>query len=68
MSSTAAFVTRSGCSTASRHVTRRAAIVPDDGEAVEAEGAHHLDLVERHRALRVVGVWFSPSAGVLLSP
>ena len=33
-----------------------AAIVADDGELVEAETLHHLDLVERHRALRVVDV------------
>jgi len=33
-----------------------AAIVPDHGELVEAEALHDLDLVERHRPLRVVGV------------
>ena len=33
-----------------------AAIVADDGELVEAEALHDLDLIERHRALRVVGV------------
>ena len=33
-----------------------AAIVADDGELVEAETLHHFDLIERHRALRVVGV------------
>ena len=33
-----------------------AAIVPDHRELVEAEALHDLDLVERHRALRVVRV------------
>ena len=31
-----------------------AAVVADDRELVEAEVLHHLDLIERHRALRVV--------------
>ena len=41
-----------------RHPVRdaSAAIVADDGELVEAEVLHHLDLIEGHRALRVVGV------------
>ena len=41
-----------------RHAMRdaSAAIVADDGKLVEAEVLHHFDLVERHRALRVVGV------------
>jgi hypothetical protein len=30
-----------------------AAVVAGDGEALEAELAHHLDLVARHRPLRV---------------
>ena len=33
-----------------------AAIVSDDREPVEAEMLHHLDLIEGHRSLRVVGV------------
>jgi len=35
------------------------AIVTDHGEPIEAERAHHLDLVEGHRALRVAGVVFA---------
>ena len=34
----------------------RAAVVADDRKALEAERAHHLDLILRHRALRVVRV------------
>ena len=33
-----------------------AAIVAHDGKPVEAEMLHHLDLVERHRPLGIVGV------------
>jgi hypothetical protein len=33
--------------------------VADNGELLEAEVLHHLDLVERHRALGVVGVILS---------
>ena len=41
-----------------RHAVRDApaAIVADDRKPVEAEMLHHFDLVERHRALRVVGM------------
>ncbi len=35
----------------------RAAIVRDDGEAIEAERFHHRDLVRRHRALGVIPVF-----------
>ena len=41
----------------------RAAIVADDRESVEAERAHDLDLIHRHRALRVIAWWFSPLRG-----
>ena len=44
-----------------------AAIVPDDVEAIEAERAHHLNHVERHRALgvrKMIGI----VGGLLLSP
>ena len=34
----------------------RAAIVADDGEAIETEVLHHFDLIQRHGALRVIGV------------
>src|SRR5687768_1880806 len=41
-----------------RHSMRdaRAAVVTDDAEALEAEVAHDLDLIERHRAFRVLVV------------
>ena len=33
-----------------------AAIVTDDGKLLEAEVLHHLDLIQRHVALRIVGM------------
>ena len=41
-----------------RHAVRdaAAAVLADDGEALEAEVLHDVDLVLRHRALRVVRV------------
>jgi hypothetical protein len=39
-----------------RWATRPAAVVPHDREALVAEAAHDLDLIERHRARRVIGV------------
>ena len=44
-----------------------AAIVPGDEERLEAELRHHLDLVLRHRALRIRRV-VRPALGLLLSP
>ena len=45
-----------------------AAIVPGDAEALEAERRHHLDLVLRHGAERIVLEWFSPPGGFTKSP
>ncbi len=43
-----------------RCVDAAAAVLADDGEALEAEVPHHLDLVLRHRALRIVRVVGQP--------
>ena len=56
MSSTVRCVTFSGMIERETLSDAAAAVVADDREAVEAVVVHDLDHVERHRALRVVGV------------
>ncbi len=53
MSSTASLLTAAGESSARRYAHAPAAVVAGDEEFFEAELLHDLDLVARHRALRI---------------